>query len=402
LPSEGRSKYPIFDYFHEAVEFVDTSFVKSIFGKRDLMEHLEENPTSLFHINGTLPWMNVGYVTTGSYVHKNGAIDVKVAVMYQYSTSPTFLGGVEVDTMDESFVKQYGVTFYTVSDGLISHVFDVRKGGEMNIANLWAEDVTDKVKMGTFMSDPARNQGLPQSVDKSPFTLYMDDPCSQAPDESVKNLITAFLDARNARNYEGLRSMMWEDCVVNGIMMEKPQREREAYFQNLDALPKGVTYEAAEVVASVSPHLPKTVEVAVRWEMAVDGQQQNYKRGCTFFTVEDGLVGTIVDVKESAKQEKLERGSRKSVSRKNWVRDSGTGGMLADALLAATSPSVLMDNDPEAFSTFLKLSREKNKVKYGNHPSQYMDLFSPRDPRNQRGLVVFVVRKKLLLFLMFE
>jgi hypothetical protein len=41
-------------------------------------------------------------------------------------------------------------------------------------------------------------------------------------------------------------------------------------------------------------------------------------------------------------------------------------------------------------------------VKYGNHPSQYMDLFSPRDPRNQRGLVVFVVRKKLLLFLMFE
>jgi hypothetical protein len=377
---ESGSKYPIFDFFHETIEFTDTSFYKPIIGKDALIRRLEQSPTSLFHINDTLPWMNVGYVTTGTSVDRNGDIDVKVAIFYQYWTSSSFDGGVDgVDSSNEVALesnvligedskKKYGITFYTVSDGLISQVFDVKEGGKLDSSTLRAEEVLDKGDIrGAFMDS------------------------SEAPENTVENAVTAFLEARNQRDYEGLRNMMWENCIAIGVMKDGPGRERESYVGSLAKLPDGVTFETEEIVASMSPHLPGTMEVAVRWVVAVEGQQQKYSRGCTFFTLENGRVAFVIDIQESVKQETFEAEAGISSLRQNWLRDSGVARGLFDALLAASSPSILRDNDPKAIFTYAKLSREKVHLEYGNHSSQFVDLFLPQDPGKQRGLVFFVV-----------
>lgn len=59
-------------------------------------------------------------------------------------------------------------------------------------------------------------------------------------------------------------------------------------------------------------------------------------------------------------------------------------------MVTSSSPNIILKNDVKAISRYNKLSKEKIKVKYGKHPSQFMDMFLPRDPSTQRGLVVFV------------
>jgi acetyl esterase/lipase len=72
----------------------------------------------------------------------------------------------------------------------------------------------------------------------------------------------------------------------------------------------------------------------------------------------------------------------------HYARDHGLFRSISDYGVAFAIPSLAIMN-PKASQTFLDLTRKKkNTVFYGNHPSQYMDLFFPET--NHRGMVFFV------------
>jgi acetyl esterase/lipase len=72
----------------------------------------------------------------------------------------------------------------------------------------------------------------------------------------------------------------------------------------------------------------------------------------------------------------------------HYARDYGLFRSISDYGVALAVPSLALMN-PRASKTFLDLTRKKKKtIFYGNHPSQYMDLFFPET--KERGMVFFV------------
>ena len=280
--------------------------------------------------------------------------------------------------MGEDWDKQSGITFYTVSDGLISNVFDVKEGSKLDTSKLKAEKFDPK-KVANLQMVKETSEDL--NVNVNPYA----------------NLPMAFLEARNRRNLDDMMDMMADDCWAKGITMDDTlSRGKKVYALRLGQLTEGITFETEEIVASMSS--PGNLDVAVRWTMCLEDQQQTYHRGCTYFTVEDGLITSVMDILESSKQEEppsLPGGF--SVSRQNWLRDSGVAADLFDTLQASSFPSILKEHSKSGNGSpeFAKLSLSRKKIKYGKHSSQFVDMFLPPDMDNRRGLVFFVVRDLL-------
>ena len=382
-----QTEYNIMDYFQETVEVTDTSYHKSIIGKHALIQHLQQRPKSVFYINNELPSMQVLSVTVGSSAGQiGGTTDVKVAVLYQYWTNGEEddkgkgKGKVPNDEgsdaeVGEDWDKQSGITFYTVSDGLISNVFDVKEGSKLDTSKLKAEKFDPK-KVANLQMVKETSEDL--NLNLNPYA----------------NLPMAFLEARNQRNLDDMMDMMADDCWAKGITMDDTlSRSKKVYALRLGQLTEGITFVTEEIVASMSS--PGDLEVAVRWTMCLEDQQQTYHRGCTYFTVEDGLITSVMDILESSKQdEPPSRPGGFSVSRQNWLRDSGIAADLFDTLQASSFPSILKEHSKSGNGSpeFAKLSLGRKKIKYGKHSSQFVDMFLPPDMDNRRGLVFFVVR----------
>ena len=75
----------------------------------------------------------------------------------------------------------------------------------------------------------------------------------------------------------------------------------------------------------------------------------------------------------------------------NKGRDSGTFGTIADALVTCSIPMAAIAN-PQAAIQFLKLTKNLKRIYYGNHPSNYIDLFFPENCTEEQcdGLLFFV------------
>lgn len=394
----SRYNHPISNYFDCAVEFIDTSFYKPIIGKNALIQQFNESPTSLLHINGTLPDLrNVSYVVDGG-----GDVevtrDIKIAMLYEYEYSPppaaattsfTSISSSSSTTSNKSKVDtalpqqdgtamirswRYGITLFTVSDGFLSQVFDVKgSANELDVSFLRAENVPDMTQSNG--GGTSGRAGIANAADSK----VCDD-----------NLISIFLEARNKRDVAVLNNLMEEDCATNGFIVRSIMGRRSAYIEHLTGLPYGVTLETIDVVSTLSRN--GTSKAAVRWIIAVNGQPQRYSRGCTYVALKNGHITFLVDILESVKQEGDIFGDGKlGPFGKNWLRDSGISGAVFDALMVSSFPGILQDNDPKAIFQFARLSARKNTVKYGEHPSQIMDLFLPDNFSERRGLLFFVV-----------
>ncbi|CAB9519354.1 Carboxylesterase [Seminavis robusta] len=75
------------------------------------------------------------------------------------------------------------------------------------------------------------------------------------------------------------------------------------------------------------------------------------------------------------------------LSLQHWIRDSGNLRVILDALLTYTAPAYLLAC-PDALVEFSQLSQQCQCLRYGDHPSQVVDLFFP--PGTPRGMVFFV------------
>jgi len=96
------------------------------------------------------------------------------------------------------------------------------------------------------------------------------------------------------------------------------------------------------------------------------------------------------------------------LSWQNWLRDSGHLRTVVDNLLLYSAPAYLyLACHPQVRHEFQHLTKLCQTLRYGNHPSQIIDMFLPEDdendsdtttaPRTPRGLVFFVVRSLVLL-----
>ena len=83
------------------------------------------------------------------------------------------------------------------------------------------------------------------------------------------------------------------------------------------------------------------------------------------------------------------------LSWQNWLRDSGCLRSCIDNLLLYGSAPAMAVACPEAYQEFQRLTAVCQPVRYGDHPSQIVDLFLPANQSATRGLVFFVVSKNL-------
>uniref|UniRef100_A0A7S2KE63 BD-FAE-like domain-containing protein n=1 Tax=Leptocylindrus danicus TaxID=163516 RepID=A0A7S2KE63_9STRA len=356
-----------FDY---AIEFMDTSFYKPIIGKDALIQSFEQSPTLLLHVHGTLPQLrNLKFVSGDAIVYVGKGQDIKIAMLYEYTTSSGASKEVANDgTMDGKW--RYGITIFTVSDGFISQVFDVKEGNELDASVLRAGNVPGVIA--------SRNNDL---VSKRVSVADSN--------EDGVDLVSKFVEARNEKNVNALSALMGGDCVAHGFIADGASQQMASYFENLAKLPNGVTFETMDVVSTI--HDDGTNEAVIRWVIAVESQPQRHSRGCTYVSVKNNRIAFLVDILESVKQEKNTGGGWKlSASRQNWLRDSGVSNAVFDALVVSSFPSILRENEPKAIFRFVKLTRRKLHLNYGSHPSQIVDLFLPHDLSKRRGLVFFI------------
>ena len=350
----------IFDFFDDSIEFIDSSFHKPIIGKDALVRHAME--VGVLQVNGTFHSINVEGLATNvdSFCHD----DVKVAVLYS--------------TQDEEEGSLNGITFYTVCERKITNLFDVKEcsgGVDVDWENVLASTTVVKGGMG--------NKSLQNT---------------RVNDNGDGNVVSAFFQARNQRDLSAMMGAISDECSLN-IAERMDNRHRvkgKALFdvEALLSLPDAVTFQIDEMITSSSPSDTSAgeVSVAVRWVIGVRGQRQRFSRGCSFFTVKNARITSIIDICESAKQEEFKSGLGISPSRLNWLRDYGGGRAIVDAMVYLSLPSLIKQN-PRALASFAGLTRDRVHLQYGEHKSQFIDLFVPHDESKRRGFVFFVVSR---------
>jgi len=363
LNKEQGNLQQTMNFFHEeSIEFIDSSFYKPVIGKEALVRRVEEYPTSLLHLNGTFHSFNVEGVATAMDTFSDE--DVKVAVLYSYTRSH-----MQDDDSGSSSQKN-GVTIYTIFEGKITTVFDVKEessSGFELFEQVFGNNVVKK--------EVAKDEGFQHR---------------QIVDAETTNVVSAFFKARNQRDLNATMGMLSDDCSLKSAGMHDWSQDKSVFNEALLSLPDAVTFQIDDLITP-SPGMNSGEEsVAIRWAIGVHGQRQRFSRGCSFFTVKDGRITAMIDIFESAKQEEFESGLGISPSGLNWLRDYGLGRTIADALVTLSLPSAIMEN-PTALATFAGLTRDRIHVEYGEHAGQFVDLFLPPDESKRRGLVFFVV-----------
>jgi len=342
------------EYFDETIEIIDTSYSLPKLGK----EALRNDLSSLFHVNGVYLSMAVKFVSISTDALCSE--DIKVAVYYEYCND-------NYGTISQS---GNGITIYTVHKRKITQIFDVKDDGTFDIDSWRAEDM-QKVK-------------IPIKIQSEAFRRVIQ--------EGPANTIHRFIDARNKNSLDEVLSTLSADSVLKSLGMDDwGGKYCESFAQSLQVLPSKATIQVEDIVA----HSASTIGItyaACRWVIAIDGQRQKFSRGCSFFCIENSSITFMIDISESAKQEKFSAGLGSfKPSFVNFVRDSGLGRVIADSLVVMSFPSILKSY-PSAIPTFAVLTYRRTHLQYGVHSSQFIDLFLPRDDAKRRGLIFFVVR----------
>jgi len=340
-------------YFAETIEVIDTSFYLPILGKDALRKAISQ----LFYVNGTHKTMNVKFVSIASDTLCPD--DNKVAVCYEY---------VNDDDVASS-MSGIGISIYTVHEGKITQIFDVKDGAKFDIDSWRVEDMQKKkipveTKAKAFLRDVI---GEPADV------------------------MQRFIAARNKKSLDEIFHTLSANCTVRILGMDEcASKNCETFAQSLQMLPDTATIELEDIVAP-SNSTDGLAFAACRWVVAIDGQRQRFSRGCSFFCFENGSIVSVIDIPESVKQEEFNASLGLKPAYLNFLRDSGLGRTVADTLLVASIPSILKSN-PMAIPTFADLTLRRTHVQYGEHSSQFIDLFLPQDETKLRGLIFFVVR----------
>lgn len=74
----------------------------------------------------------------------------------------------------------------------------------------------------------------------------------------------------------------------------------------------------------------------------------------------------------------------------HFLRDSGMLRTIMDTLVTVGTPSLAMER-PEIVSRFLQLTQQCQRIQYGPHEMQGIDMFFPSSGQELRGLLFFVV-----------
>ena len=340
-------------YFADTIEVIDTSFYLPILGK----EALQNAMPRLFHVNGTHLSMHVKFASIASDTLCPD--DIKVAVCYEYDN----------DNNATRSISGFGISIYTVHKAKITQVFDVKDGANFDIASWRAEDIT---KMKTPI------------IEVGTKAFFRD--ATEGPSETMQR----FFDARNKKSLEEVHHNISDDSSLKSFGMDKwASKDCESFSQSLKMLPDSASIELEDIVAPTSAN--GITFTACRWVVAIDGQRQRFSRGCSFFCFENGSIVSMIDIPESVKQEEFSASLGLKPASLNFLRDSGLGRTIADSLLVASIP-IILKSYPKAIPTFADLTLRKTHIQYGEHSSQFIDLFLPRDDTKRRGLIFFVVR----------
>lgn len=84
-------------------------------------------------------------------------------------------------------------------------------------------------------------------------------------------------------------------------------------------------------------------------------------------------------------------GSLLPVSWQNRIRDTGNFRFICDTIVEMSIPVGAVSN-PSAVKSFLRLTRARRRICYGEHEAQFMDVFTPEniDRKDWTGMMFFV------------
>ena len=261
----------IVEFFSDDVNFVDTSYYNPIVGKEQLLKHfyLHAGSSALSTFSKTTSFSAAAIVVDDIVSVSDKLSDLsKVCVMYHLT-----------DDEGKDIVDSTAITFYTItSDGKISSAFDVTEPKSPKPGD-------SGLKLLKTVSNLIGDESIVMKSDNI-----------NENDQSL-SAVEKYFEAWNARDMKRAVSQFTEDCSVRDLQYDDAFSCRDELEKHLlrckDCLPSSFNFVIDDIAIT-------SQKAGVLWHVENNGEPLSFTRGCSFYTLRNGLIESGFDIPEKA------------------------------------------------------------------------------------------------------
>ncbi|KAL7452011.1 hypothetical protein ACHAWC_003753 [Mediolabrus comicus] len=261
----------IVEFFSDDVNFVDTSYYNPIVGKEQLLKHfyLHAGSSALSTFSKTASFSAAAIVVDDivSVSEKLSELS-KVCVMYHLA-----------DDDGKDVADSTAITFYTItSDGKISSAFDVTEPKSPKPGD-------SGLKLLKTVSNLIGDESIVMKSDNI------------NENEQSVSAVEKYFEAWNARDMKRAVSQFTEDCSVRDLQYDNAFSNRDELEKHLlrckDCLPSSFNFVIDDIAIT-------SQKAGVLWHVENNGEPLSFTRGCSFYTLRNGLIESGFDIPEKA------------------------------------------------------------------------------------------------------
>ena len=261
----------IVEFFSDDVNFVDTSYYNPIVGKEQLLKHfyLHAGSSALSTFSKTTSFSAAAIVVDDIVSVSDKLSDLsKVCVMYHLA-----------DDKGKDVVDSTAITFYTItSDGKISSAFDVTEPKSPKPGD-------SGLKLLKTVSNLIGDESIVMKSDNI------------NENEQSVSAVEKYFEAWNARDMKRAVSQFTEDCSVRDLQYDNAFSNRDELEKHLlrckDCLPSSFNFVIDDIAIT-------SQKAGVLWHVENNGEPLSFTRGCSFYTLRNGLIESGFDIPEKA------------------------------------------------------------------------------------------------------
>jgi ketosteroid isomerase-like protein len=261
----------IVEFFSDDVNFVDTSYYNPIVGKEQLLKHfyLHAGSSALSTFSKTTSFSAAAIVVDDIVSVSDKLSELsKVCVMYHLT-----------DDEGKDVADSTAITFYTItSDGRIRSAFDVTEPPSPKPGD-------SGLKLLKTVSNLIGDESIVMKSDNI-----------NESDQSL-SAVEKYFEAWNARDMKRAVSQFTEDCSVRDLQYDDSFADRDELEKHLlrckDCLPSSFNFVIDDIAIT-------SQKAGVLWHVENNGEPLSFTRGCSFYTLRNGLIESGFDIPEKA------------------------------------------------------------------------------------------------------